>query len=530
MSLPVNDTAWPPAPLQPVFSMIDEASAWWAGEPKRLSSHYAGSQRVRPSQFDGGLVGATSRFFWGKPPTPGQQDIKLHLPMAADLANTSASMLFDTPPKFMAVDNDKAQARLDLMLNNDQFPSDLLVAGESCAALGGVAWRIMWDTEVEDHPWIDFVDTDSIIPEFSYGRVRAITFVEELAKVDDKHVHRLLSRYSKGRIDYGLYQGKDDNLGKQIPFDSHPATQALAQVVDADSGVVTGAPGISAGYIPNAMPNVGFRKSGALKNYGRPDISPDLWPLMDFLDETWTNLRREMRLSKAKIILPEYMLDTGKFGGGMSYDHDRESYSPLNDGPNGIKPEMFQPDMRVEKLLAITEATSLEILRRANYSPSTFGWDGKQGQMTAREIDDRYQSTLQTWRAKSRYWKAGMSRMAVDLVAVDNHIFRGGATLDDAPVIEFTAPVKETMKDKAQTLQALDSARAVSTETKVDFLWPEWTDTQRSEEVERINIETGAALDHMGSLNPDQALGFRDAPATTDLTNGIEESPTDDEV
>lgn len=506
MNLPVNDTAWPPTPLKPAFNMIDEASAWWAGEPQRLSSHYAGTQRVRPSQFDGGLVGATSRFFWGKPPTPGQQNIKLHLPMAADLANTSASMLFDTPPKFMA-DDDGAQKRLDLMLNNDQFPSDLLVGGESGAALGGVAWRIIWNKDTADQPWVDFVDADSIIPEYSYGRVKALTFVEELETVDKKHVHRLLSRYSKGRIDYGLYKGKDDNLGAAVQFGEHPATQGLADIVDSNSGVLTGAPGIAAGYIPNARPVVGFRKSGILKNYGRPDISADLWPLLDFLDETWTNLRREMRLSKAKVLVPEYLLDTGKFGEGMSYDHDRETYSTVNAPPSaGVKPEMFQPDIRVDKLLQVAEATSLEILRRANYSPSTFGWDGKSAQMTAREIDDRYQATLQTWRAKSRYWKAGMSDMAVDLLAVDNYIFKGGATLQEPPMIEFTAPVQETMKDKAQTLQALDSARAISTETKVDYLWPEWPDAQREQEVERINLQNSGVGDYVGALGLDEPL------------------------
>ena len=73
-------------------------------------------------------------------------------------------------------------------------------------------------------------------------------------------------------------------------------------------------------------------------------------------------------------------------------------------------------------------------------------------------------------------------------------------------MIEFTAPVQETMKDKAQTLQALDSARAISTETKVDYLWPEWPDAQREQEVERINLQNSGAMDYVGALGLDEPL------------------------
>ena len=145
MTMPAANTPWPPEKWAPVTRMVGDASLWWEGDTKQLDSHYGGMNMVyRPSQFAGGVVGAVSRFFWGQPTPKGQSNRKMHLPIAADIAATSASLLFDTPPTF-TVDDEQAQANLDGMLNDDRFPADLLVMAESCAALGGVYGRIMWD-------------------------------------------------------------------------------------------------------------------------------------------------------------------------------------------------------------------------------------------------------------------------------------------------------------------------------------------------------------------------------------------------
>lgn len=505
MTMPAANTPWPPEKWAPVTSMVGDAALWWEGDTKSLDSHYGGAATFRPSQFAGGVVGAVSRFFWGQPTPQGQSNRKMHLPIAADIAATSASLLFDTPPTF-TVDNEQAQVYLDEMLNDDRFPADLLVMAESCAALGGVYGRIMWDTEVSANPWIDFVDADSAYPEFSYGKLTAITFHEELPKLDEKHVWRLLSRYTKGRIEYSLYEGRANNLGEPRPLANHPATEALSNVVDSQSGVDSHTAGIAAVYIPNARPVVGFRGDGQLRNIGRPDISPDLFPLFDMLDETWTDMRREMRLGKQRAVVPEYWLDSQGFGKGQQFDHDREFYDAVASTPTeGQGVQFYSPELRFEYYLNLADKIVLEILRRANYSPATFGLAGtnSSGQKTAREIESEYQSSIQTWKSKSRYMRAGLSELSNSLLEV--HAWLHNLTPPKERVkVDMTAPVQETMLDKASTIQALDAARAISTQQKIDMLHHEWDEQDKQAEVERIIAEQAGTFDPLGSVEADE--------------------------
>ncbi|MEJ6549846.1 phage portal protein [Corynebacterium sp. USCH3] len=528
MTLPADDTAWPPAPWQPLHDMVADASVWWEGDTRKLQGHYAAGSAPapRPSQFAGGLVGATSRLFWGKPQTPGQRQRKLHLPLAADIANLSANLMFETPPQVhlaqkgktddgepIRAGNDKAQERLDLLVNNDEAAERLLVAAESSAALGGVYGRVMWDTSIQPEPWIDWVDTDSAIPEWKYGKLAAVAFVEGLPTIDKKFVHRLLSRHSPGRIEYALYEGKDDNLGRRIPLAEHPSTEGLAGIVDAESGIQTGTQRMTAVYVANVRPVVGFRKDGQLKQMGRPDIPSDSYGLLDMLDEVWTDLRREIRTAKSRIVVTESMLDIGKPGQGAEFDMDREIYSAVGDTPDGMSPEFYQPDIRVAAYAQVCEMIIREILRRANVSSLTFGLDnaGGSGNVTAREIEANSRATLQTFKAKSRYWRAGIGNLTAALVDVDAHLNHTGAVLEEVPEVDITPPVQETDLDRAQTLQALDSAQAISTDQKVRYLRPDWDEKRIGREIDTVLKEKGIQVgDPFGDAAPDEMVTLED--------------------
>lgn len=517
MTLPANDTAWPPAPLAPLFDMVGEASAWWEGDARGLTATYGA--KVRSSQFAGGVVGAASRFFWGKPTAPNQSSKKLHLPLAADIASTVANLLFETAPSFKAtppvtaekdseegeVEENHTQRLLDELLNSEQFGADLLVAAESASALGGVYWRIQWDQSISPHPWITWVDADSAIPEFRYGRMVAVNFVEELSRIDEKYTHRLITRYDAGRIDYQLMRGKDSNLGEIIPLTDHPATAGL--LLDQNSGINLGAPILAAGYVPNALPNPGFRKNGLLRNMGRPDLSPDLFDLFDLLDETWTSLQRELRLGRMRITAPDYMLEQHGMGQGTTFDVDREVYDPLHASPeDGTGVQFHQPDLRVEKHLQVSNGIVREVLRRVNISASTFGLDDTgTGAMTAREIEAKAKQSMQTWKAKSRYWKAGLLDAAQALITLAGAMERTTVN-PELITIDMAPPVQETMLDKAQTIQALDSARAISTGEKIRMIHPEWDSVKQDQEIADILAETGAPVGDPFLTAPEDGL------------------------
>ena len=69
-----------------------------------------------------------------------------------------------------------------------------------------------------------------------------------------------------------------------------------------------------------------------------------------------------------------------------------------------------------------------------------------------------------------------------------------GAVLEDLPEIDIAPPVQETLLDKAQTLQALESARAISTDEKVRMIRPDWDEQRIDREVATIHQEQGVMV------------------------------------
>ena len=488
MNFPKPNSQWPPKKLTDAFNLMAASAKWWEGNPSTLESFF----KTHPTQYSGGVVGKVSRFFWGSPNKGNTK--KLHAPLPADIVQKSAALLFETAPNFSIADNggnDAARERIDLMLNTEDFVANALIAAESCAALGGVYGKIVWSQDISETPWVHWVEADSVLPEWKYGRLVACTFVEELAKQDKNHVWRLFSRHIPGYIEYSLYQGDRNNVGIPKPLDEHPDTIGLIDLLEDGYRVPTGADGICAVYIPNARPNVSFRHNGQLRPLGRPDISEDLFEWFDMLDEAWTSLKRDLRVGGTRITVPEYMLKTEGFGQGKTFDYGDEVFTAFKASPDSnMNPTLFQPTIRVEEHLALIEGIVRQILQRANYSPMSFGMDTDGvGQPTAREITARNQETIQTWRAKTRYWRFGLQQLAADLLAVDNFLNNTGAELTKPIQIDFQAPSEETLLEKAQTVQALDSARAISTEEKVAMVHPEWDDNRKQAEVELIKTE-----------------------------------------
>lgn len=96
---------------------------------------------------------------------------------------------------------------------------------------------------------------------------------------------------------------------------------------------------------------------------------------------------------------------------------------------------------------------------------------------------------------------AGRARGACDKQApetlgwswLDRALFIPGL-VPERPRITFGDSVSEDPTSTAQTLSLLQQAQAVSTNTKVCWLHPDWDDTAVQAEVDRILTETGQAV------------------------------------
>lgn len=512
---PSGKTVWPPLHCSVPHADMDTWHAWYSGDTDHLAQVYGGAGSVarnptarsfldlnKPSQYRGGLVGGLARMFWGEPITPGQPAAKLHVPLAGDIAEMSANLLWSEVPTVTAdtdstdaADTTTAQIKRYL---DDRGHSKMREAAEIGAALGGVYLRVVWDTALRPRPWLDVIYPDAAVPEWSWGQLSAVTLWRELdSPTGGSEVWRFLERHEPGTIEYGLYKGDTDTLGMMMALTDHPATEVYAARVG-DAGIqATKVPRMLVSYVPNILPNRLWRGIPGSDPLGRSDYA-GVEPLMGALDETWTSWMRDLRLGKARIMLPQSMLETDGPGKGGTFDLDREVFvqlDMLDDGSGaGSSITENQFEIRVDEHERTTKALRLQILSSAGYSAQSFGEAGNVA-VTATEVAARKEESLTTRGTKLLYERPALLDTLTTMMMVDvTHC--GAKGVDPAAELTATWPqaVQPDPESIARTLSYFETAGAISTYMKVKRANPDWGEEQIKEEVQRIREDTSAAV------------------------------------
>ena len=548
---PSGKTVWPPHQFHEPFGDIDVWRAWYSGDTSHLSlvyggpGSYAGNPKARdffqlnkPSQFRGGIVGGLARMFWGEPITPGQEHSKLHVPIAGDIAELSANLLWSDIPT-VTVDTDSTDGTGTLVATQDQIKrylddcghSTLREAAEMSAALSGVYVRVVWDTSLRPRPWMDVLSPDAVVPEWRWGMLAAATVWRELAPLHgSSEVWRLLERHEPGSIAYGLYKGDADTLGMSMALDDHPETQELVGRVNESSIVETGIDRLLVTYMPNVGPNRIWDHIPEAKAFGRSDFA-GIEPLMGSLDEAWTSWLRDLRLGKARIMVPQSMLEVdGGPGSGALFDLDREVFVALNmldDGSGSAALTQNQFAIRVEEHERTCNAIRGQILSSAGYSAQSFGDEGNVA-VTATEVAAREKQSLTTRGLKILYQRPALLDLLTSMLWVD--VMHCGAKGVD-PTVELTASwpqaVQPDPESTARTLSFLETAGAISTWMKVKTLHPEWDDEDVAEEVARIRDDKAAASPIPAGDPFGTGGGQFEDPTATDPEDGAPEDAGD---
>lgn len=549
MPLPNNPEKlqWPPEDFaKQALPVYDEVQAWWTGTPEVLDAYYRGhslGQHVGPAvhswQYNGGVAGWIGRRFWGDPPSRGTQSTRLHLPLGADIIQTSATLLFGEPVAF-AFPGKKIKAadgtvstkdtetkgrttRLDKIMNSDEAAVNHLVAGEFQAAFGGVYGRIVCDPSIRDHAWIDYVDADRAIPEFIWGVLRAVTFWTELIDEDrTDSVWRHLERHEPGVVYHGLYKGDENRLGMAMPLEANSHTRSLAARVNDQGAIPTGLDDeLAVEYVPNMRPNPLWRQAPRLRDLGRPDLTQDVIGMLHGLDETYTSLIRDVRLGRARLVVSGMTLKNRGPGRGQEFDLDDEVYEQIQGDPNNPLFNATQFAIRVDEHLRIGDDLTHKAIRKAGYSPFSFGFGDDGVAMTATEVEAKASASFQTRKVKSRLWSTFFQRMVPRLLRIDAANFASESEPSgDEIEVTWPAPVRDTDLVKAQTVAQWESAKAVSLETKVQYLHSDWDQDRIDEEIERIREEVAAAAPpdpfKVGEENP---IGGEDKPEGSEGTD-----------
>lgn len=498
MPLPTDrSTSWPPKDHAHLFTEMHRHKAWYQGTPDGLATAYGAYTGPRvinhPTQYRGGVVGAVSRFFWGRP-VAEQRRTGLHVPIAADLAKASADLLYADPPKVTS-EHEPTAARLESYMD-DGMVTTLSAGAEVGAALGGRYHRVTWDPSV-DRPFLSTVNADKAIPTFRWGRLVAVTFWTVVARNGSMVVRHLerheLDGSGNGLVFHGLYEGDGQTLGQVVPLADHDSTRHLADQVGPDGAITAGrTPGLCVEYVPNATPNAAWMDEPVGQYLGESDFAK-VEPLMDALDEVYSSWMRDVRIAKGRLIVPTAYLKAGKPGEGASFDLDDEVITPLDiplpeDGQSSITPQQFA--IRVAEHQQTAQQLVEDILRTAGYSASTFGEDEDGASVTATEVVARKGQSLRTRGRKVRLERPVLARLARKMLLTDQAVF-STANLDPAEAVhvDFGSATHDSPMQLAQTVETLSRAKAASTRTLVAMAHPEWADTEVDEEVALIEAK-----------------------------------------
>ena len=244
-----------------------------------------------------------------------------------------------------------------------------------------------------------------------------------------------------------------------------------------------------------------WRNIEELANLGRSDYD-GVEPLMDALDECYTSWMRDIRLAKSRIIVPEFMLDNLGKGKGSAWDEDKEVYTTLAVAPSEsanqtITPQQFA--IRVDEHERTARQLVNEILRAAGYSSGTLG-GGDVKVQTATEVQSRERESDRTRDKKTRYWTQALEPLFTTWLELDGIVFGGG--YKGKVKVEWPDQTQPEPESLARTAETLNRAAAVSTETKVKMLHPDWSEDDIATEVALIQAETGASVPDLGPVAP----------------------------
>lgn len=480
---------------------MKEHAIWYAGDPDMLANFYYDRRAQEFLNLEYGTHNVNT--FWGRQ-IKNESDFFMHVPVANDIAETSAGFLFGesplirfgNPSKSPTIDED--QKELDKMLTGSGFFKKIVEAAESASAMGGVFIKLAWDTNLSPYPIPVVVQPDDAFPEFKFGKLTAFeslaaTYCSSPDGATSK-IYRHFERYEKGKIINTLYEGSSDSLGKKVELSTIDETNGLQpeQSVPKALFVV---------YIPNMLPNR-FNRSSC---FGRSDYQ-GIESLMDALDETFSSWMVDIQLARAKMLIPESYLEGDGKGNGR-FNVDKNLYVKLEvdpvDSNAKITPNQFS--IRANEF----EKTILNLLDRiitsAGYSPQSFGLNiaGRAESGTALNVRER--KSFITTSKKQAYWEEPLKELVKMMILVYNEEL-GGKKIGCDPeflTIEFCDSVSNNLNEISNSIKMLSDAKAASTETKVRMAHPEWNDSQVDEEVKKILDDDAAAMALPDDTNPD---------------------------
>lgn len=459
-------------PVAWLWNDYERAFAWYSGDPKRIIKEEAATDGNR---------------FWAS-----DEKIKLHVPIAADIAALSAGMIFAESPSITCA-HERSKERIEEIFKDGGAYSTLLEAAELCSVCGGVFLKWSWNKE-DGMPVLTAVPANCGLPKWIGGKVAEIK-LWSIVREDETGgaIWRLEETYTKdGHIRTKLYKGTQNELGDEYSLKAIDETAGILPDANSGTGVML------AVYVPNMLPN----RNKPHTRFGRSDFD-SLYGLMDALDEAYSAMQRETRMTKTTVIVPAEYLSKRQniFGPDNPYcRQDQFVYTnatgaftalEIDSGMNASPITVINPEIRAESRIAVCDDLVKRIFTEAGYAPQSAGIEIQGNAESGTALSVRERKTIRTAETKKTHWWHAIVDLIGAMLKLDAAVFHSGVDPNAEFSVELPSNTQPDIGQLAEIIEQLERAGAVSVETKVAMLHPDWDEEKRAAEVARIRRDSG---------------------------------------
>lgn len=438
----------------------------------------------------------------------GRQYIIDNLPEL--IADAYADLLYGEDPTYRAAATDDQQRLDDLV---DGLSTGLRGAVITHGSEGEVWWRILADPDA-GHPQHTFHSRCDVVPLLAGRKVIAAAFVSFLDPPDGREAAdaanpmraawRHLEIHADGVVENYLYRGSWAKLGDALDLGEHPETADLPPVWD------HGLP-MLAGRVVNKW---GRRPIAGVSDYH------GIWRQFLVLNEAWSVGRENMRLTaKQRMVVPRAAIrmgDNRAAPGGVAMANGADEvprprwqseeiivHDELEsdaDGSGRAAYQVLSYSFDATALIAWMEHLISNICQRCKLVPQFIG-NGDFGiGASGTALRVRLLPTDLAAEGKAREWDRQVPYMiglAQRVDALPTSLGGFGVPWTEPvsmPSVQRTDPLPDDPDEKVRRDATAVTAHIMSAEQSIRERYPDWSDDQVREELDRIRADQSANL------------------------------------
>lgn len=475
---------------------------WYRGDANELSQLYSQTQEY-----------ADQTKFWASSSTEGMEMRKIHTGLPALIVRVLSNIVLADMNDFDFKEPTDAELWKGVDDPENPFIDQLESALHEILVVGDGAWKITFDTDISQHPLLEWYAGDRVEYKRQRGRLREVIFRTPYRVKKQQYV--LLEHYGRGYVRSELYLDE-----KEVPLDAIEATKNIVPEWKFDDSLILAVP---------------FKIYNSAKFKGRgASIFDNKLDSFDAFDEAWSQWMDALRSGRAKTYIPETLIprdpETGMILKPNAFDNRFiASGSDMSENAqNRIVTE--QPGIPHDSYLA-TYITALDLCLQGIISPSTLGIDTKKLD-NAEAQREKEKTTLYTRNAIVGAIQ-GMMPILISACVNADRVLHNQSIREVKVDIPFGEYANPSFESQVETVAKAKTAGIMSIEASVEELYGDTRDQKwKEEEIERLKEEQGIAELEEPEVRTEAAgfaMGFQTSSAGEEDEEAEEDAGQEDQ-